>query len=116
MINSTKSFNAPPISPMNLGELPPEIARNAYCSRYSYSFDKMNDINVLCSDGTSTVPFFSLDNPMYDIFMEYCDDKDLRKMAYSCRSTRASFQNPDLNNSLVIEDIRAARYQKATGF
>lgn len=52
---------------------------------------------------------------MYDVYMEYCSDREGRSLAFTSRSTRASFQNPDINNSLVIEDIRAARWDFVDG-
>lgn len=65
---------------------------------------------------TEQTPYcVTLDFPSYLAVMTHADNRALREQVYKAFSTRASdqFENPEFDNSEIIERIRALRHQKA---
>ncbi|XP_064477844.1 uncharacterized protein LOC135391509 [Ornithodoros turicata] len=55
----------------------------------------------------------TLEQDIYDGFMQYCGDRLHRWNVWNAYNTRASFVNQQLNNSLQIEEIRSLRKTQA---
>ncbi|OQV19285.1 putative cytosolic oligopeptidase A [Hypsibius exemplaris] len=64
----------------------------------------------------STRMSVTLKTPVYDAFMMYCRDSKMRRDAWQAFVGRAGFRDADLNNSLIIEDIRLMRSKEAKLF
>ncbi|CAN8002223.1 unnamed protein product [Ixodes hexagonus] len=55
----------------------------------------------------------TLQDDVYEGFLQYCGDRLHRWNVWNAYNTRASFTNKDLNNSLQIEEIRCQRQIQA---